>query len=228
MQSLVHKYTFMSAPFPIFVKLLKTNSVSIYNALLLLGIVLMLSACTSYDGRLNSTATQYLGTGGTIITRNSNLSAMERESYWEGDSSSGPASIVICINEQKVYYYKGGKLVGVSACSTGREGHASPLGNFKVHIKDPTHASSLYGDFVDGAGVVVVKNVEFMKDKPPAGAHFQGSSMPWFMGFAPGVGMHTGFLPGVPDSHGCIRLPDKMAKTFFANTPTGTPVTVKP
>ena len=52
--------------------------------------------------------------------------------------------------------------------------------------------------------------------------------MPWFMEFAPGVGMHTGFLPGVPDSHGCIRLPDKMAKIFFAVTPMGTPVNVQP
>lgn len=198
------------------------------RSLLLLSITLLISACSSYDGRLNSTATQYLGTNGSIITKSSNLSVMERESYWEGDSSTGSPSIVINISDQKVYYYKGGKLVGISACSTGREGHASPIGNFKVRKKDPTHASSLYGDFVDGSGTVVVKNVEYKKDIPPPGTHFQGSSMPWFMEFAPGVGMHTGFLPGVPDSHGCIRLLDKMAKIFYDNTPIGTPVTVKP
>ena len=207
-----------------FFKFLNLN----FSALALVAITLLFSACASYDSRLNSTTTQYLGTGGSIVSRTSNLSVMERESYWEGDSSSGAPSIVINISEQKVYYYKGGKLVGVSACSTGREGHASPIGNFKVQIKDEKHASNLYGDFVDANGVVVVKNVEFKKDIPPPGAHFQGSSMPWFMGFAPGVGMHTGFLPGVPDSHGCIRLPDRMARTFFANTPKGTPVTVKP
>ena len=195
--------------------------------LLLLGIALILSACSSYDTRLNSTSTRYLGTDGSIVTLNTSESVMEKESYWEGDSSSGPASIVIKISEQKVYYYKGGKLVGLSACSTGREGHDSPVGNFKIRIKDEKHASNMYGDFVDANGVVVVHNVDFSKDKPPAGAHFQGSSMPWFMGFAPGVGMHTGFLPGVPDSHGCIRLPDKMAKIFFAVTPMGTPVTVE-
>ena len=191
-------------------------------------ILLTLSGCTSYDSRLNSTATQYLGTNGSIITKNSTASVTDRESYWEGDSSSGSPSIVINIGEQKVYYYKGGKLVGVSACSTGREGHASPVGNFKVQIKDEKHASNLYGDFVDANNVVVVKNVEYKKDIPPPGTHFQGSSMPWFMGFAPGVGMHTGFLPGVPESHGCIRLPDRMAHIFFLNTPKGTPVTVKP
>ena len=193
----------------------------------LLCIALLLSACASYDGRLNSTTTRYLGTDGSIISKTSNLSVMERESYWEGDSSSGSAAIVINIGEQKVYYYKGRKLVGISACSTGKEGHDSPVGSFKVRKKEEKHASNLYGDFVDGSGTVVVKNVDAKKDKPPAGAHFQGSSMPWFMEFAPGVGMHTGFLPGVPDSHGCIRLPDRMAKIFYSNTPMGTPVTVQ-
>jgi len=199
----------------------------IFPSLLLSGFAMMLCSCASYDSRLNSSATQYLGVGGSIITKNYNPSQMERDSYWEGDSSSGPASIVIKISEQKVYYYKGDKLVGVSACSTGREGHDSPVGNFKIRIKDKDHASNMYGDFVDVNGVVVVHNVDASKDKPPAGAHFQGSSMPWFMGFAPGVGMHTGFLPGVPDSHGCIRLPDRMARIFFAVTPIGTPVTVE-
>src|SRR5579864_6689585 len=94
--------------------------------LVLVAFALLLSACASYVGRLNSTTTQYLGTNGSIVSRTSNLSVMERESYLEGDSATGAPSIVICIGEQKVYYYKGGKLVGVSACSTGREGHASP------------------------------------------------------------------------------------------------------
>jgi len=134
--------------------------------------------------------------------------------------------MVINIADQKVYYYKGSELVGISACSTGREGHDSPVGNFRVQKKEKEHASNLYGDFVDASGTVIVKNVDAKKDKAPPGTHFQGSSMPWFMQFAPGVGMHTGFLPGVPDSHGCIRLPDRMARIFYDNTPVGTPVTV--
>lgn len=191
-------------------------------------VTLILSACASYDGRLNSTTTQYLGTDGSIITKSSTASLADRISYWAGESASGSACIVIDISDQKLYYYKGGKLVGISAVSTGREGHDSPVGRFKVRKKEKEHASNLYGDFVDTSGTVVVKNVDAIKDKPPAGTHFQGSSMPWFMEFAPGVGMHTGFLPGVPDSHGCIRLPDRMAKIFYEVTPMGTPVTVQP
>ena len=188
---------------------------------------LLLSACASYDGRLNSNTTQYLGTDGSVVTRTSTASLAERISYWAGESANGPARIVINITQQKLFYYKGDKLVGVSAVSTGREGHDSPVGHFKVQQKDPTHASSLYGDFVDASGKVIIKNVTNKVDVPPPGTHFQGSSMPWFLQFTPGVGMHTGFLPGIPDSHGCIRLPDKMAKIFYDVTPIGTPVTVE-
>ena len=189
--------------------------------------MLMLGACASYDGRLNSSATQYLGTDGSIVTRTSTASLADRISYWAGESASGPAHIVISIPEQKLFYYKGGKLVGISAVSTGREGHDSPVGNFKVQKKEKEHASNLYGDFVDASGTAVVKNVTYKVDVPPPGTHFQGSSMQWFMQFAPGVGMHKGFLPGVPDSHGCIRLPERMAKIFYDVTPLGTPVTVE-
>lgn len=188
-----------------------------------------LQACASYDSRLNSTATSYLGNDGSIFVKNSgSASEAERISYWAGDGSGGSPAIVIDISDQKLYYYKGDKLVGISAVSTGREGHDSPIGSFKVRKKEKEHASNLYGDFVDASGTVVVKNVDAKKDKAPEGTHFKGSSMPWFMEFANGVGMHTGFLPGVPDSHGCIRLPDKMARIFFVNTPMGTPVKVQP
>jgi hypothetical protein len=197
-------------------------------SLTLAGVTFTIAACASYDSRLNSSTTRYLGTDGSIVSRTSNASFVERSAYWAGDDAGGPPSIVIKISDQKLYYYKAGKLVGVSPVSTGKDGHASPVGNFKVQKKEKEHASNLYGDFVDGAGTVVVKNVDAKADKAPPGTHFQGSSMPWFMQFAPGVGMHTGFLPGVPDSHGCIRLPDKMARIFFNHTPVGTPVSVQP
>ena len=190
-------------------------------------LALLFPACASYDGRLTSTSTQYLGTDGSIVTKDSTASLADKMSYWAGECASGPARICINISQQKLFYYKGDKLVGVSAVSTGREGHDSPVGNFKIRKKEKDHASNLYGDFVDAFGTPVVKNVDATKDKPPAGTHFQGSSMPWFMEFAPGVGMHTGFLPGIPDSHGCIRLPARMAKIFFDVTPMGTPVIVQ-
>ena len=152
----------------------------------------------------------------------------DMDSYWDGDGMSGPASIVIDISDQKAYFYKGSSLAGVSALSTGDEKHATTLGKFKITQKDQWHKSNLYGDFVDGAGNVVVANVDVTKDKPPAGTRFEGSKMHHFMRFVGGIGMHEGFLPGYPASHGCVRMPAHMAAIFYNNVTTGTPVTVRP
>lgn len=194
----------------------------------LLGIAL-LSACATHDSRLTSSATQYLGSDGSIITQSSNMSRNYAESlsYWDGDGVSGAPSIVVSLSQQKASFYKGGRLVGISALSTGREGFSTPPGNYKIIEKKELHKSNLYGNYVDAAGNVVVENVAVKTDPMPAGAHFDPAKMPFWMRLTNGgVGMHVGFLPGVPDSHGCIRMPEKMAKAFFANAPVGTPVTV--
>ncbi len=187
---------------------------------------LALGACAPrYDNRLTN-LTSYLGTDGSVVKRESQANLAELKSYWDGDGISGAPSIVINLTEQTASFYKGGKLVGVSAISSGREGFATPVGRFKIIQKDKDHASTLYGDFVDAAGNPVVKNVDVTKDKAPAGTHFVGAPMPYFMRITGGVGMHQGFLPGVPDSHGCIRMPEHMVKVFWDNTPMGTPVTI--
>src|SRR5579862_2340484 len=102
-------------------------------------------------------------------------------SYWDGDSMTGPPSIQISLSEQRAYFYKGGKLAGVSWISTGREGLNTVTGNFHIIQKDKDHKSSVYGDYVDAKGVVVKKDVEKGKDPVPPGAHFDGSPMPYFM-----------------------------------------------
>jgi lipoprotein-anchoring transpeptidase ErfK/SrfK len=50
--------------------------------------------------------------------------------------------------------------------------------------------------------------------------------MPYFMRIVDGVGMHAGYLPGYPASHGCIRMPEFMAENFFKTVSPGTPVTI--
>jgi hypothetical protein len=191
--------------------------------------LLLLTGCATYDSRLSSSSTQYLGPNGAIITKNSQMTKDHAESisYWDGDGISGAPSIVISLRQQKASFYKGGKLVGVSAISSGREGHPTPPGNYKIIEKKESHHSNLYGNYVDEAGNVVVAGVGVKIDPMPPGTKFVGAPMPYWMRLTTsGVGLHAGFLPGVPDSRGCIRLPEKMAKTFFANAPLGTPVTV--
>ena len=152
--------------------------------------------------------------------------ATDSISYWDGDGVAGSPSVIIYLKEQRAYFYKGDQLVGVSQVSAGREGHNTPIGNFKIMQKDPNHASNLYGDFVDAAGNIVQKDVEAGKDPKPPGALFKGAPMPFFMRITGGVGMHQGYLPGYPASHGCIRMPGKMAETFYNNVQLGTPVQI--
>jgi len=188
---------------------------------------LLLASCANYDRRLASTTTSYLGTDGSIISRSAASTLEDKNSYWDGDGVEGAPSIVIDLSDQKASFYKGSKLVGVSAISSGREGFGTPTGSYKITQKNPNHVSNLYGDFVNAQGDVLVKNVTKGKDVAPAGGSFAGSPMPFFMRLGrTAVGMHQGFLPGVPDSHGCIRMPERMVKVFFANAPSGTPVTI--
>ena len=141
---------------------------------------------------------------------------------------SGRPSIVVNLGEQQAYLYRGRFLTASSRISSGREGHRTPLGQFSVIRKDEDHRSSLYGSYVDDSGRVVRPNVDVRKDPKPPHSTFLGASMPYFLEFSPGYGLHQGYLPGVPASHGCIRMPYWKARQFFNTAHVGTPVVVKP
>ena len=184
----------------------------------------LLAGCgNSEKARLANPNTAYIpSTGGGEAQPPGNDSI----SYWDGDGVPGPPSVIIYLKEQRAYFYKGDQLVGVSQVSAGREGHNTPIGNYKIVQKDLDHASNLYGDYLDASGNVVQKDVEVGKDPKPPGAVFKGAPMPFFMRITGGVGMHKGYLPGYPASHGCIRMPGKMAESFFNNVEVGTPVQI--
>jgi len=194
--------------------------------LILCSLILALAGCASYDRRLTSSTTRYLTSGGEVVSKPSSVGIADTVSYWDGDGVSGSPSITIDLGEQKAFFYKDGRLVGVSMISSGREGYSTPAGNFKITQKNKDHVSNLYGDYIDGGGNVVVSNVGVKRDPKPPGTSFRGAPMPYFMRFAGGVGMHAGFLPGFPASHGCIRMPERMAEIFFGNVSHGTPVRV--
>jgi hypothetical protein len=186
-----------------------------------IGLLFLVTSCGE-DPRF-SARTQYLG---GVYGNAEGGPPHDTVSYWDGDNSSGSPSVKISLGEQRAYFYKGGVLVGVSQLSTGREGLNTPLGHFKITQKDKDHVSSLFGDYVDSAGTVVVPNVDINKDPKPPGAHFRGTPMPYFMRIVSGTGMHAGYLPGYPASHGCIRMPEFMAENFFKSVSVGTPVTI--
>src|SRR4029453_14574628 len=41
-----------------------------------------------------------------------------------------------------------------------------------------------------------------------------------------GIALHVGDLPGYPDSHGCVHLPQEFADDLYAITQIGTPVII--
>lgn len=206
------------------------SPLSVTRLLGLFAIVCSFAACAD-DPRYSAGRTEYIG--GRTGDRVTNASIQrfrpdDTVSFWDGDGVPGAPHVEVRLSEQRAYFYKGDQLVGVSQVSTGREGHDTPIGNFKVLQKDKDHRSSLYGDYVDANQQVVKANIEVGVDPKPPGTTFLGSSMPFFMRVTNGVGLHQGYLPGVPASHGCIRMPGFMAENFFYNIPLGAPVSITP
>jgi len=140
---------------------------------------------------------------------------------------SGRTSIVVRLRAQEAYLYRGEYKTASSRISSGREGYRTPVGHFQVIRKDEDHRSSLYGDYVDDSGRVVKANVDRRRNPKPPYSHFVGTPMPYFLEFSPGYGLHQGYLPGVPASHGCIRMPYWKARQFYNAARVGTPVVVK-
>ena len=144
------------------------------------------------------------------------------------EGHSGRPSIVVSLREQEAYLYRGNNRTALSRISSGREGYRTPVGHFEVIRKDEDHRSSIYGDYVDASGKVVKANVDVRRDSKPPHSHFVGAPMPYFLEFSPGYGLHQGYLPGVPASHGCIRMPYWKARQFYDAAHLGTVVVIKP
>lgn len=148
--------------------------------------------------------------------------------YWDvPEGLTGQHLIVIDTQLQQAKYYIGGKQVGLSTISSGKDGHLTPKGTFPVLAKDADHISSSYGSIVDAQGNTLIG--DYTQGQPiPPGGRYKGAPMPNALQLTTGgIWLHEGLVTAAPESHGCIRLPKEMAKIFFDNTPVGTPVIVR-
>ena len=128
-----------------------------------------------------------------IVDEASSLSA--GEFVWQPEqATSGEVEIVISLPLQRVYVFRGGRLIGISTTSTGRAGHETPTGSFNILQKRREHYSNLY----DNAPMPFMQRLTW-----------------------DGIALHAGDLPGRPASHGCIRLPTAFARHLFAVTELG-------
>jgi lipoprotein-anchoring transpeptidase ErfK/SrfK len=120
---------------------------------------------------------------------------------WRENASSivGAPRLLVSIMDQRAYLYRGDAMVAVTTVSTGRKGHTTPTGTFRITEKRAVHFSNKY-------------------DNAPM-PHMQRLTND-------GIALHAGHIPGRPASHGCVRLPAKFAAALFKVTRVGTPVTI--
>ncbi len=98
--------------------------------------------------------------------------------------------------------YEGRREVIRCAVSTGRPGKETPIGKFRLGLKDAKHVSSIYG-----------------------------TPMPWSVHVVGGIYVHgSEWFSGAPASHGCIRLDmhggTNWAQWFYNWAELGTPIAI--
>ena len=114
--------------------------------------------------------------------------------------SDGETRVVIDRLTQMAYVYRADSLVGAASISTARQGHITPLGEWKILEKRPFYRSKKY-------------------DNAP---------MPWMERIDEyGTAFHGGANPGYPASHGCIRMPMKFAEKVYGVTKVGSTVIIE-
>jgi lipoprotein-anchoring transpeptidase ErfK/SrfK len=148
-----------------------------------------------------------------------------RAALWVGVALASETSVIINLSEQRAYLLEQGKVILISPIASGKPGWSTPTGKFRISSKDIDHRSRSFGSVIGVSGRVLNTNAT-PRSHVPVGGLYRPAPMPYYMEFSPAVGMHAGYLPGYPASHGCVRMPRDLAAWFFERVQIGTPVTV--
>ena len=105
-------------------------------------------------------------------------------------------SVKVSISRQRTYVMEDSEVLMVMPVSVGAPGTATPRGDFRI-----TH------------------KLERKRSK-------NGSPLPYWCGFKPKVGFHTGWLRHYACTDGCIRMHENLAPKFFRLVKVGTPVNI--
>ena len=157
------------------------------------------------------------------------------KSVWKNEellSKTGPdnSSVRISVAKQRGFLLNGEEIVLDYPVCTGRSGHESPTGEFRVLEKTVDKRSNRYGRIYDAEGDCVNSDADMQTDKVPEGGKFQGASMSYWMRLTyDGVGHHIAPLPSSrrPASHGCIRGPANAIPIVFGKVKIGTKVVIE-
>lgn len=147
---------------------------------------------------------------------------------WYDDHGPGDVKVSINLREQRAVYTRGDREIGWSYVATGKEGHGTPSGSYRITEKIVDKYSNRYGWIEDEWGNVT--NGDAKPSTPvPEGERYMPAPMPYWMRLTSyGIGMHAGVIPkpGEAASHGCIRLPKSLAPKLFHAVKVGTTVTI--
>lgn len=113
--------------------------------------------------------------------------------------SRSPYSMTIDLSSQRAVVYRDGVRVDETRISSGKPGHETPTGTFRVLEKQRIHHSNRY----DNAPMPYMQRLT------------------WY-----GVALHAGRVPDHPASHGCIRMPQKFAEWLYSKSTMGMTVTI--
>jgi len=139
--------------------------------------------------------------------------------------SGQQTAVRIDLTQQTAYLVENGRVALISPIASGKEGWGTPTGKFRVISKDLNHVSADFGLIVDAYGRTIDPNATASTPIPP-GCRYMPAPMPDYMQLGPYFGMHGGYLPGYPASHGCVRMPSDLATKFFARVQVGTSVEI--
>jgi hypothetical protein len=157
------------------------------------------------------------------------ISARQRVMYqWHDDGGPGKVSVRISLADQIAEFERGGREIGWCYVATGKQGHGTSPGSYRISEKIEDKYSTHYGLIEDEFGNVVNGDAS-PGDRVPPGMVYVPAPMPYWMRLTSGgIGMHGGLIPepGKPASHGCIRMPKDFAPVLFDAVEVGTPVTI--
>lgn len=117
-----------------------------------------------------------------------------------GSSNSASNHVVVDISKQRAFLLdSSGNVLINTPISSGRPGYDTPRGGYGMTERVRSgKVSTIYG-----------------------------VGMPFWMRLGGSlVGLHAGYLPGFPASHGCVRLPYDMAELIYDHTSYGTRVDI--
>jgi len=121
------------------------------------------------------------------------------EYAWNEDGvPDGQIRIVIDLQAERIYAYRGGSEIGRAVILYGHDDNPTPTGSFTITEKDVDHISNLY--FVP---------------------------MPYMMRLTnDGIAIHGSMVEEGFASRGCIGVPDDFAELLFNEVELGTPVLI--